>query len=174
MIAFPPYLRFRTRMAHHALVRFAASLQSSLEYILLGFAPVMIGLIACVALPGLFAATRPWPQALGLFAGQTLVASAPVWLLRKRLLPAEVLLWSRPLPIPPRAQWGANAAVAGMLVGPLSLAYAVSTAIWLYQWPDWLRPVAPRALLLTAASLLLAWIISTLTLAWRARFCRAS
>ncbi|MFS2137201.1 hypothetical protein [Duganella sp. Dugasp56] len=169
MIAFPPYLRFRTRMAHHALVRFAASLQSSLEYILLGFAPVMIGLIACVALPGLFAATQPWPQALGLFAGQTLLASAPVWLLRKRLLPADVLLWSRPLPIPPRAQWGANAAVAGMLVGPLSLAYAVSTAIWLYQWPDWLRPVAPRALLLTIASLLLAWIISTLTLAWRAR-----
>jgi hypothetical protein len=156
-------------MAHHALLRFAASLRSSLEYILLGFAPVLIGLVACVALPGLLAATQPWPRALGLFAGQTLLASAPVWLLRKRLLPADVLRWSRPLPVPPRAQWTANAVVAGMLVGPLALAYALSTAIWLYQWPDWLRPVAPRALLLTAASLLLAWIVSTLTLAWRAR-----
>jgi hypothetical protein len=51
----------------------------------------------------------------------------------------------------------------------LSAAYAVSAAIWLYQWPDWLRPVAPQALLLTLASLLLAWLLSTLTLARRNR-----
>ena len=167
----PPYsyLRFRTRMAHHALLRFAASLQSSLEIILLGFAPVLLGLIACIALPGLLAATQPWPQALALFAGQVLVASAPVWLLRKRLHPAEVLVWSRPLPIPPRQRWIADAAVAGMIVGPMTLAYAVSTAIWLYQWPDWLRPAAPRALMLTLLSLLLAWSFSTWILARRAR-----
>jgi len=167
----PPYsyLRFRTRMAHHALLRFAASLQSSLEIILLGFAPVLLGLIACIALPGLLAATQPWPQALALFAGQVLVASAPVWLLRKRLHPAEVLVWSRPLPIPPRQRWIADAAVAGMIIGPMTLAYAVSTAIWLYQWPDWLRPAAPRALMLTLLSLLLAWSFSTWILARRAR-----
>jgi hypothetical protein len=156
-------------MARHALLQFAASLQSSLEIILLGFAPVVLGLIACIALPGLLAATRPWPQALALFAGQAMLASAPVWLLRKRLHPAQVLLWSRPLPIPPRRRWGADAAVAGMIVGPLTLAYAISTAIWLYQWPDWLRPAAPQALLLTLLSLLLAWAISTLVLARRAR-----
>jgi hypothetical protein len=156
-------------MARHALLQFAASLQSSLEIILLGFAPVLIGLIACIALPGLLAATQPWPQALALFAGQVLLASAPVWLLRKRLHPADVLRWSRPLPIPPRRRWGADAAVAGMIVGPLTLAYIVSTAIWLHQWPDWLRPAAPQALLLTALSLLLAWTISTLILARRAR-----
>jgi hypothetical protein len=164
-----PYLRFRTRMAHQALLQFAASLKSSLEIILLGFAPVMLGLIACIALPGLFAATLPWPQALALFAGQTLLASAPAWLLRKRLHPAEVTLWSRPLPISPRHRWSADAAVAGMIVGPLALAYAISTAIWLHQWPDWLRPVAPQALLLTVCSLLLAWLVSTLALAHRAR-----
>ncbi|NGZ83167.1 hypothetical protein [Duganella aceris] len=163
------YRRFRLRMAHHALLRFAASLQSSLEIVLLGFAPVMLGLIACIALPGLLAATRPWPQALALLAGQTLLASAPVWLLRKRLHPAEVLLWSRPLPITPRQRWAAEASVAGLIVGPLSLAYAVSTAIWLYQWPDWLRPAAPQALLLTVLTLLLAWLLSTLMLARRAR-----
>jgi hypothetical protein len=163
------YLRFRLHMAHHALLQFAASLQSSLEIILLGFAPVVVGLIACIALPGLLAATQPWPQALALFAGQVLVASAPVWLLRKRLTPADVLVWSRPLPISPRRRWTADAAVAGMIVGPLILAYIVSTAIWLYQWPDWLRPAAPQALLLTALSLLLAWTLSTWILARRAR-----
>lgn len=162
------YLHFRIRLARHALLQFVASLQSSLEYILLAFAPVLLGLLACIALPGLFAATRPWPQALGLFCGQTLLASAPVWLLRKRLYPAAVLAWTRPLPVAARHRWLADAAVAALVVGPLSLAYAVSTAIWLQQWPDWLRPVAPQALLLTAASLLLAWLLSTLTLSRRA------
>lgn len=164
-----PYLRFRLRLAQQAMLQFAVSLKSSLEYILLGFGQVLVGLIACLALPGLFAATRPWPQALGLFAGQALIASAPVWLLRKRLLPAQVLQWCRPLPITARSQWVANIAVAGMIIVPLSMAYALSTAIWLFQWPDWLQPVAPQALLLTAGSLLLGWIISTLVLAQRCR-----
>ncbi|NVM77031.1 hypothetical protein FHW83_002832 [Duganella sp. SG902] len=163
------YLQFRLRLARHALLQFARSLQSSLEYILLGFGPVLVGLLAVIALPGMFAATRPWPEALALFAGQTVLASLPVWLLRKRLHPAAVLAWSRPLPISTRGKWGADAAVAGMIVGPLSAAYAVSGAIWLYQWPDWLRPVAAQAVMLTIASLLLAWLLSTLTLALRAR-----
>lgn len=169
-----PYLRFRLRLARHALLQFTVSLRSSLEYILLGFAPVIFGLLACIALPGLFAATQPWPEALGLFAGQVLLASAPVWLLRKRLHPAAVLIWTRPLPVLPRDKWLADAVVAGMLIGPLSIAYAASTVIWLFQWPDWLQPVAPQALLSTLASLLLAWLLSTLTLAHRARMPAAS
>jgi hypothetical protein len=92
-----------------------------------------------------------------------------VWLLRKRLHPADVLVWSRPLPITPRQRWSADAAVAGMIVGPLTLTYALSSAIWLYQWPDWLRPVAPQALALTLLSLLAGWLLSTLTLVRRAR-----
>ncbi|TFW25750.1 hypothetical protein [Duganella callida] len=164
-----PYLRFRLRLARHALLQFAASLQSSLEYIALAFAPVLLGLLAVLALPGLFAATAPWPEACALFCGQALLASAPVWLLRKRLHPAAVLAWSRPLPLAPRSRWLADAAVAGIIVGPLSLVYAISTAIWLYQRPDWLQPVLPRALLLTVLSLLLAWLLSTLTLAGRNR-----
>gem|GEM_PF-1091446 len=163
------YLRFRTRMAQHALLHFAASLRSSLEYILLAFAPMMVGLIACLALPGLLAATRPWTEALALITGQVLLASAPVYLLRKRLHPAAAVQWSHPLPIAPRSKWLADAMVAGMLLGPLSIAYALSTAIWLYQWPDWLRPAAPQALLLTVLSLLLAWLLSTLILAHRNR-----
>ncbi|MYM29489.1 hypothetical protein GTP58_14250 [Duganella sp. CY15W] len=163
------YPRFRLRLARHALLQFAASLKSSLEYILLIFAQVLLGLIAVIALPGLFAATQPWPQALGLFVGQTLFIAAPVWLLRKRLHPAAVIAWSRPLPITARHRWQADAAVAGMIVGPLSGAYAISAAIWLYQWPDWLRPVAPQAIMLTVVSLLLGWLLATLILMHRAR-----
>ncbi len=164
-----PYLRFRARMARQALLRIMPSLTSSLEIILFGFAPVVVGLLACIALPGLFAATLAWPQALALLAAQVLVATAPVWLLRKHLHPAEVTVWSRTLPISPRLRWGADAMVAGMIVGPVAVAFAVSTAIWFHQWPDWLRPVARQALALTALTLLLAWLLSTTILARRAR-----
>nr|WP_315216200.1 hypothetical protein [uncultured Duganella sp.] len=164
-----PYLRFRASMTRQALLRIIPSLSSSLEIILLGFAPVVIGLLACIALPGLFAATLPWPQALALVLAQVLVATAPVWLMRKHLHPAEVTLWSRALPISPRLRWSADAMVAGIIVGPVAVAFAVSTAIWFYQRPDWLRPVAPAALALTVLSLLLAWLLSTLVLAQRVR-----
>jgi hypothetical protein len=164
-----PYLRFRARMARQALLRIIPSLSSSLEIIFFCFAPVLVGLLACVALPGLFAATLPWPQALALVAAQVLVATAPVWLLRKHLHPADVTLWSRTLPIGPRLQWRADALVAGLIVGPVAVAFAISTAIWFYQWPDWLRPVSHAALALTVLSLLLAWLLSTLILAQRTR-----
>jgi len=164
-----PYLRFRARMTHQALLRIIPGLSSSLEIILLGFAPVVIGLLACIALPALFAATLPWPQSIALLATQVLVATAPVWLMRKHLHPAEVTLWSRTLPISPRLRWSADAMVAAIIVGPVSVAFAISTAIWFYQWPDWLRPVAPVALALTVLSLLLAWLLSTFVLAQRVR-----
>lgn len=164
-----PYLRLRARMTRQALLRIIPSLSSSLEILVLGFAPVLIGLLACVALPGLYAATLPWPRAMALVAAQALLATLPVWLLRKHLHPAEVTVWSRALPIGPRLRWGADALAAGLVVGPVGAAFAISTAIWLYQWPDWLRPVAPLAVALTALSLLLAWLLSTLLLGRRAR-----
>lgn len=163
-----PYLLFRTRLAHHALLHVAATLKSSAEIVLLAFGPVLLGLFACIALPGLIAPTLPWPQALALVAAQVGVAALPALLLRKRLHPADVLQWTRPLPIAPRWRWSADAAVAAMLMAPLALVYAISTAIWLYQWPDWLRPVAGRSVGLTLLSLLLAWGASTLALARRA------
>jgi len=163
------YLFFRRRMARAALVQLIASVARSLEIVLLAFAPVMLGLLACIALPSLLAPTLPWWQALGLIAAQTLLVAAPVWLLRQRLHPLDVARWSRALPVAPRQQWQAEAAVAGLVVGPLALAYAASCAIWLYQWPDWLRPVAPLALGATVLSLLLGWTLATVVLMRRAR-----
>ena len=163
------YLSFRRRMAREALVQLIASAARSLEIVLLAFAPVMLGLLACIALPSLLAPTLPWWQAIGLVAAQTLLVAAPVWLLRQRLHPLEVARWSRALPVAPRRQWWAEAAVAGLVIGPLALAYAASCAIWLYQWPDWLRPVAPWAVGATGLSLLLGWALSTVVLMRRAR-----
>ncbi|MES2258782.1 MAG: hypothetical protein V4724_09690 [Pseudomonadota bacterium] len=168
-----PYLRYRTRMAHHALLHFIASLSNSLEIVALAFAPVLLGLCAAIALPGMLAVTFTWPVCCAILAAQAIFACAPALLLRQRLHPADAIAWERPLPVPPLLGWCADALVAGMLAGPLALVYAVSAAIWLYQWPDWLRPVAPQALAATAASLLLGWMLATLALARRRRLARA-
>ena len=162
-----PYLRFRTRLAHRALLQFIASVVSSLEITLVVFAPVLLGLLAFIALPGFYAATLVWPGALGLVLLQALLSALPVWLLRKRVLPHDVLAWLRPLPVPARTELLANIAVAAMLTVPLALAYAVSIAVWLYQWPRWLRPVAGSGILLTCVSLLLTWVCAVAVLAKR-------
>lgn len=152
-----PYLRFRTRLARHALLQLFASVKSSAEITLVVFAPMLLGLLALIALPGLYAATLPWPQACALVLGQSLLGVAPVWLLRKRLLPSDVLHWQLPLPVPAALELRANAAVASMLLGPIALAYAVSIGVWLYQWPAWLAPVAAAGIGASVLSLLLSW-----------------
>ncbi|WP_377702500.1 hypothetical protein [Pseudoduganella sp. UC29_71] len=162
-----PYLQFRLRMARYGLRQFLASLANSLEITLLGFGPVLIGLAAAIALPGMMAVTLGWPAMLAILAAQALFAALPTVLLRKRLHPADAVVWARPLPVPPALAWAADALSAGLIAGPLAGLYAVSAMIWLYQWPDWLRPVAPQAIAATLLSLLLGWALATLALARR-------
>lgn len=164
-----PYIRFRLRLARYALLQFLASFRSSLEITIAVFGPVLLGLIAFIALPGLYAATLPLPAAAGVVLAQGVFSAAPVWLLRKRLLPQDVLHWVLPLPVPPAVARRANAAVAGILIGPLAMAYAASAAVWLYQWPVWLRPVAATGIAATLVSLLLSWATATLILTRRSQ-----
>ena len=162
-----PYIRFRIRLARHALIHFAASLGSSLK-ILLGLAgPAVVGVVAMLALPCLYAATLAWPAACGVVLAQALLMAAPVWLLRRRLLPADVALWLPALPLARTLRWRADIAVAGLLMAPLALAYAISIALWLHQAPDWLRPAAPQGIAATLLSLLLSWACSSAILARR-------
>lgn len=162
-----PYLSFRLRMARHGLRQFLASLVNSLEITLLGFGPLLIGLAAGIALPGMVAVTLPWPAMLAILAAQILFTALPAMLLRRRLHPADAVAWARLLPVPPALGWTADALAAGLLAGPLALLYAVSAAIWLTQRPDWLRGAVPQAVAATAASLLLGWLLATLVLARR-------
>lgn len=162
-----PYLQFRLRMARHGLRQFLASLANSLEITLLGFGPVLLGLAAAIALPGMLAVTLDWPAMLAILAAQALFAALPAMLLRQRLHPADAVAWTRPLPVPPALGWAADALAAGLIAGPLTGLYTVSACIWLFQWPDWLRPVAPQAIAATVLSLLLGWALATLALARR-------
>ena len=164
-----PYLALRLRLAHHALLQFAASLASSMEILVFLAGPVLLGLLSVIALPGFLAVTLPWPAALSVVGAQVLLTCLPAWLLRKRLLPANTAAWLRQLPLPTRVRWQADIAVAGLLMLPLGLAYAVSTSIWLLQSPPWLRPVVVPGMAATIAAWLLAWLLTTLIVAQRLR-----
>lgn len=158
-----PYLALRLRLAHHALLQFAASLASSMEILFFLAGPVLLGLLSVIALPSLLAVTLPWSAALGVLGAQVLLTCLPAWLLRKRLLPANIANWLRHL------RWRADVAVAGMLMLPLGVAYAISTGVWLLQSPPWLRPIVVPGMAATIAAWLLAWLLSTCILALRLR-----
>ncbi|WP_243857905.1 hypothetical protein [Janthinobacterium sp. 75] len=165
----PAYIALRLRLAHHALLQFAASLRSSMEIFFFLAGPVLLGLLSVIALPGFLAVSLPWPTALAVVSAQVLLTSLPAWLLRKRLLPAPIAAWLRQLPLPTRLRWQADVAVAGLLMLPLGLAYAVSTTIWLLQSPPWLRPIVAPGIAATISAWLLAWLLTTLIVAQRLR-----
>ncbi|MGK5080221.1 hypothetical protein [Janthinobacterium sp. HLX7-2] len=164
-----PYLALRLRLAHHALLQFAASLASSVEILVFLAGPVLLGLLSVIALPSLLAVTLPWPAALGVLSAQALLTSLPAWLLRKRLLPANIAAWLRQLPLPRQLRWQADVAVAGLLMLPLGIVYAISTGVWLVQSPPWLRPIVAPGIAATVAAWLLAWLLTSCMLALRLR-----
>ncbi|WP_374583213.1 hypothetical protein [Pseudoduganella sp.] len=162
-----PYIRYRRQMARHSLRQFLASMVNSLEILGLVFAPVALGLLAFLSMPVMLAVTHGAASALAAIAGQAMLVALPVLLLRKRLHPADAVAWERTLPVPAALGWRGDWLVAGRLVGWMAGACAVSAAIWLYQWPAWLRPVWGRALGALAASLALGWALATAIVAAR-------
>lgn len=158
-----PYIRFRLRLARHAVAQLAARLQSSAEILLIVLGPAVAGLLAFAALPAMLAASRPLPLAFPLLLSHGAAMSLPMLLLRPRIVPADVRDWLHPLPVPPRLERQACSAVAALLLAPLALAYAASLAIWIYQAPAWLHPV--RAVAATLLSFLFTWLCAAWILA---------
>ena len=163
------YVTFRFHLARHALRQFAASLKSSAEILILVGANVVIGLLALSAFPTMYAVTLPPLQAMGLLIAHALVMAIPVALLRKRVLPIDVVRWSHCLPIPWPVQLRADAMVAGLLVGPLALLYTVSAAILLIYHPPWLAPAPGVLATLLSLALTYACAIAMLWLRSRRR-----
>jgi hypothetical protein len=76
-----------------------------------------------------------------------------------------VVLWVHRLPVAPKLQLRADAAVAALMTGPLALLYAVSCGVLLHYGGTWLQPVP--AVAATLLSLLLTFTCSTAVLALR-------
>jgi hypothetical protein len=157
------YIRFRIKLARHAVAQLAARLQSSAEILLIVLGPAVVGLLAFAALPAMLAASQAPILALALLLLHGAAMSLPMLLLRPRVVPADVRDWLHPLPIPPALERRACAAVACLLLAPLALAYMASLAIWLYQAPAWLLPA--RAAAGTVLSFLFTWLCAAWLLA---------
>jgi hypothetical protein len=161
------YVTFRYRLALHALRQFAASMKSAGEILLLISTHAMIGLFGVSAFPPMYATSRPLAQGLPLFAVHTLIMALPVVLLRKRLLPLDVVRWSHRLPVPPMVQLRADALVAGLIALPVAILYTVSATILLKHGGPWLQPA--RAIPALLLSLVITYALSIGVLALRSR-----
>ncbi|MEJ7805064.1 MAG: hypothetical protein WKG03_03965 [Telluria sp.] len=161
------YVTFRLRLARHGLRQFVASLKNAAAILLLVAGHAFIGLLALSAFPAMYAASLSPLPATALIVAHALIMTIPLVLLRRRILPADVVRWVHRLPVAPMLQLRADGAVAALMVGPLALLYAISAAVLLYHGGQWLRPVP--ALAAALASLLLTFACSTAVLWLRAR-----
>ena len=161
------YVTFRTRLALHALRQFAASLKSSAEILLLVGTHVLIGLLGLSAFPAMYAASMAPRHAVPLLLLHALVMAIPIALLRQRVLPLDVVQWAHRLPLPLAVRLRADAVVAGLLIGPLALLYAVSVSVLLLQKTNWLLPL--RGVAGTLFSLALTYAVSIAVLTLRSR-----
>lgn len=168
-----PLTRFHIRQAVLGMYRFAQSLQSSLEVILLAAGQVVLMALALLSWPVWLVALRlaeGWPIGYGVASliGYSALLSIPIFLLRKRLLPEDTARWLRALPITPRAQLRAHLAVAGLYLGPLAIGFAVSSVAYWFELPG-SHKVPGLALVLMALALGLVLGFGTLILHLRQR-----
>jgi hypothetical protein len=162
------HTRFHTRLALHGLRQFAASLKSSVEVVLLAAGQVILMALALLAWPLLQTALWlgqgwPWQHALALWLGYSALMTLPVFLLRKRLLPQDVVLWCRCLPVTKQERWRAHFGVMRLFIVPLMIAYGISFAACMTQM-DLPPAILPAGLLLVASSILLTWVLGALLL----------
>jgi hypothetical protein len=151
------YSQFQRKLAWHGIRQFAASLRGSAEVIFLVAGQVLLGVLALLSGPLWLCAFwlqrgHPAVYIIALWLGHSALMALPIWLLRQRLLPPEVVLWSRALPLPPKAYLRAHATTVALLVQPLALAYFVSSLALLSQSPD-LVPLWPLGVALQLSSL---------------------
>ncbi|MBI3525867.1 MAG: hypothetical protein HY066_15345 [Betaproteobacteria bacterium] len=136
--------------------------------------PLLLGLVAMLAAPLLYAVTLPAPEGFAIFVVHTLIASIPLFMLRQRVLPDSLLAWEAGLPVQPRHRIIGDARATTVLVAPLFGAYLVSSLVWFWQWPPWLRPVWATGAVAVLASTLATWLAGMLLLSLRSRSSLAS
>ncbi|MFZ6754915.1 hypothetical protein ACO0KY_16215 [Undibacterium sp. Dicai25W] len=132
------FSQFHAKQARHNLYQFAASLKSSVEVLLLAAGQIILMAIALLSWPVWQSATwmyeqLSWFNAIALFIGYSALLSSPVFLLRQRLLPTELMAWARTLPLPPHAHVLAHIAVVKLFLLPLTAGFVLSSICYWTQ-----------------------------------------
>ncbi len=158
------YCQFRLRLATSAIRELLSALKHNALIVCASAGIGLLGLLAFIALPLFYAPLLSWPKALATVLGQSALMALPVLLLKTTILPMHIRPWLRALPISRFDLWMANALVCGRWIAILAGFYAVSVAIWLWQFPPWLQPVWYWGVLNVCLLLLISWVLGTLIL----------
>ncbi|MFZ6871333.1 hypothetical protein ACO0LF_04600 [Undibacterium sp. Di27W] len=139
-----------------------------MEVILLAAGQAMLMAVALLSWPLWLNAiwmSEHWPlqNVLGVLLAYSAILTLPIFLLRKRLLPRDVLLWSRALPVKPSARWLAHVAVVRLFIFPLGIAYALSTLACWFEMPA-IHQVAVTGIAMMLITLALILLFGTLVL----------
>ena len=163
------WVSFNIEMSKQLLARTGARLFHAAPILFLVMGPLIIGLIAFIALAPMIAPGFKPHQMVSLVLGQAFVMGLPLFLARKLAVPTSVILWGAGLPIKWQLKFFANASAALVLLLPIFVACLVSAAVWFWQWPQWLRPSWGASLLCLLASMFGAWCFGILILTMRAQ-----
>ena len=149
---------------HFSLLELIHSFGNSVLIFAIALGPALFALVAVISIPLLYIPLMTVSHAVEIFTVQTLILTIPVWILRKRLHPSDIIIWTRALPIPWYIQWLANMAMAFMVLLPIAITYCISVCIWLYQWPDWLQSIWKQGIYIVFISFIGTWIFCSLIL----------
>lgn len=157
-------LSLRHRISKQILVEIARYLAGLAPIVIGVLGPVLMAAVAVLVLPLLYSATLSRSTAVSIVLVQALIFVLPTVVLRKQLLSAPFLAWSRTLPTSLLTDLLGDALAVGVLIAPIGLAYFISSLVWLFQWPQWLRPVWPQAFGAVFISWLLSWALGVVVL----------
>lgn len=168
------WIGLRGELSRRALLDVGTSALNSAPIIVGVMGPLFLGVVAMLAAPLLYAATLPLPDGFALFAAHTSIAAIPFFMMRQRVLPDSVVAWAAGLPVQLRHRIIGDAWATTILVAPLFGTYLVSSLVWFWQWPPWLRPVWIAAIGAILVSTIATWLIGMSMLSMRSRPDRAT
>lgn len=161
------YFQFRRQVAKFALSEMVRLVKTGAPYVIGILGVALMGLVALLCLPMLYACTQSMRDAMLMIAAQSVIVAAPAWLQSKWVLPVDVVTFFRPLPVAGVNHLKADASVAWMMLQPLAVMYVISMGIWLWQFPDWIHAIWLAGIFATIASFATTWLLVILRLQLR-------
>jgi len=168
------WIALRGELPRQGLISIGTQIMSAAPIVLGVMGPLTVGLVAMVALPPLYAVTRPLVDCIAIVAAHSLIAAVPQYLMRQRVLPVTFLAWSMGLPIPWQTRLLGHAWATSVAVAPLFAAYVLSLLVWIWQSPTWLRETWNASIAALLTSMLGTWLLGMLTLMAREHLCHAN
>ena len=163
----------RGELVRQTLASIATSMAGAAPIFLGVIGPVLAGVLALAVAPLLYAGTLYYPNGVLIFSVHTALTCMPIFFLRHRVLPTSFMNWAAGQPISPLFRLAGDVLAVAIGVSPLAGIYAMSSLVWAWQWPPWLRSAWLPAYTTVLVSLLFNCMFGMLVLNWRWRVDRS-